>query len=111
MTDEELNQCFAQIADAIDPLAEVSTTGMQRLEEGQAQRTRQLEVAHLRAMEEIGLTASILRQSIERDNQYRAAQAQTQAASNDRMDRFEEGLDRLEMLIENRLWERRDPPS
>jgi hypothetical protein len=33
-----------------------------------------LDAAHLKAMEEIGLVASILRQSIERDNEYRANQ-------------------------------------
>jgi hypothetical protein len=63
----------------------------------------QLERAVVGQQSMLGILSQAVLRLEERQNEQAASQAQIQAASNSRMDRIEEGLDRLEMLIENML--------
>ncbi len=93
-----------RLADIVERFIDVSSRRMDQME----QRQDQLERAMLGQQSMMGVMSQAVLRLEERHNELIAQTQQAQAISNARMDRIEEGLERLEMLFENSLRQQRD---
>ena len=93
-----------RLAHILERFIDVSSNRMDQVEK----RTEQMEKAILGQQSMIGIVSQAIVRLEERQNELVAQMLQAQAISNARMDRIEEGLDRLEMLFENTLRRRED---